>query len=73
MPILIHPDTSKQLIVEVDALDTGVGFLSQQCRNYGTTLCCFLSLCLPCRAELPCGQSGASGSEYETRGIDALA
>lgn len=67
LTILIHPDTLKQL------QDTSVGFVSQQCKNYGTTLGCFLSLCLPCRAELPCGQSGASGSEYETRGTDAPA
>lgn len=47
-PVLIHPDLSKQFIVEVDASDLGVGTMLSQCSGPAEKLqpCAFFSRCL---------------------------
>jgi len=44
-PILVHPDPSRQFIMEVDASDTGVGVVLSQCSGSDQKLhpCAFLS------------------------------
>lgn len=46
--MLIHPDLSKQFVVEVDALDVGVGAVLSQCSGSAEKLqpCAFFSRCL---------------------------
>lgn len=40
-PVLMHPDLEQQFVVEVDALDTGVGAVLSQCHENKLHLCPF--------------------------------
>lgn len=47
-PVLTHPDSERQFVVEVDALDSGVGPVLYQCHPSDNKLrpCPFFSRCL---------------------------